>query len=247
MNQRRQIFKSETQRYAFIGVVFGLGFPVVATLIQIASEGLPLNLINILAVQSADPLLWIIDSAPFILGYVAMLAGRRQDASLQREIELIQKEGELIEAQNTLEERVVERTKELETQSQRLLVAAEIAKDAASSRNLADILQRSGKLIQERFGFYHTGLFLIDASREFAVLTASPTEAGRQMIENGHKLRVGFTGIVGRVASTGEPRIVLDTTLDATHKFNPLLPDTKSEMALPLRVEREIIGVLDVQ
>jgi GAF domain-containing protein len=247
MKQSGQIIQSETQRYALIGALFGLVFPVVATLIRIASENLPFNFSSIIAVQSADPLLWIIDTAPFILGYVAMLAGRRQDASLQREIELIQKEVELIEAQSTLEERVAERTKELEVQSQRLLVAAEIAKDAASSRNLSEILQRSGQLIQDRFGFYHTGLFLIDANREFAVLTASPTEAGKQMIENGHKLRVGYTGIVGRVASTGEPRIVLNTTLDATHEYNPLLPNTNSEMALPLRVEREIIGVLDVQ
>lgn len=247
MNQRRQLIQSETQRYALIGVLFGLMFPVIATLIRIFSENLSLNFTNIIAVQSDDPLIWIIDTAPFILGYVAMLAGRRQDASIQREIELIQKESELIEVQNSLEEKVSERTKELEIQSQRLLVAAEIAKDAASSRNLSDLLQRSGQLIQDRFGFYHTGLFLIDPNKEFAVLTASPTEAGRQMILNEHKLRVGYTGIVGRVASTGEPRIVLDTESDSTHEHNPLLPNTRSEMALPLRVDKEIIGVLDVQ
>ena len=216
MNQRRQIIQNETQRYALLGALFGLAFPVVATLIQIVSENRSINFDSIVVVQSNNPLIWIIDTAPFILGYVAMLAGRRQDASLQRESELIQKEAELIEAQNTLEQRVVERTKELETQSQRLFVAAEIAKEAASSRNLAELLQRSGQLIQERFGFYHTGLFLIDANREFAVLNASPTDAGKQMIENGHKLRIGHTGIVGRVASTGEPRIVLDITSDPT-------------------------------
>jgi GAF domain-containing protein len=67
------------------------------------------------------------------------------------------------------------------------------------------------------------------------------------MMINGHKLRVGHTGIVGQVASTGVSRVVLDTSQDAKHEHNPLLPNTRSEMALPLRVERDIIGVLDVQ
>jgi len=67
------------------------------------------------------------------------------------------------------------------------------------------------------------------------------------MVANGHQLRVGHSGIVGRVASTGEARIVLDTELDAVHFNNPLLPKTKSEMAIPLKVEKDTIGVLDVQ
>lgn len=146
-----------------------------------------------------------------------------------------------------LEQRVSDRTSELESQSNRLRVAAEIARDAATSRNLTDLLEQSGRLIQERFGFYHTGIFLLDTNREYAVLASSPTEAGKQMIENKHKLRVGEVGIVGRVAATGEPRITLDTGLDAIHFNNPLLPYTRSEMALPLTVENSLIGVLDVQ
>jgi GAF domain-containing protein len=67
------------------------------------------------------------------------------------------------------------------------------------------------------------------------------------MMVNGHRLRVGEVGIVGRVASTGEPRITLETGLDTVHFNNPLLPNTRSEMALPLKVENKIIGVLDVQ
>lgn len=247
MKQKNQFFQNDTQRYTFIGVLFGISFPIIATLIRISSADLPYNLSSALFVQSSDPLLWIIDTAPFIIGYISMLAGRRQDYSNQRETELVQKEIELTAAQRLLEERVAERTKELENQSQRLRVAAEIAKDAASSKNLSELLERAGQLIQDRFGFYHTGLFIIDTNKEFAVLTASPTDAGKQMIANGHKLRVGYTGIVGRVASTGEARVVLDTSLDSTHEHNPLLPNTLSEMALPLRVENMVIGVLDVQ
>jgi GAF domain-containing protein len=67
------------------------------------------------------------------------------------------------------------------------------------------------------------------------------------MIANNHKLRVGEVGIVGRVAYTEEPRITLDTGADAVYFDNPFLPNTRSEMALPLKVENRMIGVLDVQ
>jgi len=146
-----------------------------------------------------------------------------------------------------LEQRVADRTKELEDQSLRLRTSAEIARDAASAHSLTELLNKAGALIQERFGLYHTGIFLLDGSKEFAVLTASPTEAGRQMIASNHKLRVGEVGIVGRVAYTEEPRITLDTGADAVYFDNPFLPNTRSEMALPLKVENRMIGVLDVQ
>lgn len=146
-----------------------------------------------------------------------------------------------------LEQRVADRTKDLENQTLRLRVAAEIARDAASARDLNELLIRASDLIISRFNFYHIGIFLLDSNKEYAVLVASPTEPGRQMLENNHKLRVGEIGIVGRVAATGEPRIALDTDTDATFFNNPYLPNTRSEMALPLKVENNIIGVLDVQ
>jgi GAF domain-containing protein len=67
------------------------------------------------------------------------------------------------------------------------------------------------------------------------------------MLERGHKLQVGEVGIVGHVASTGEPRIALDVGEDAAHFAHPDLPNTRSEMALPLKVQDRVIGVLDVQ
>ena len=146
-----------------------------------------------------------------------------------------------------LEQRVIDRTKDLENQSLRLRASAEIARDAATAHNLTELLDKASELIQNRFELYHTGIFLLDNNKEFAVLTASPTEAGKQMIANNHKLRIGEVGIVGRVAFTEEPRITLDTGADAVFFNNPYLPKTRSEMALPLKVENRMIGVLDVQ
>ena len=147
----------------------------------------------------------------------------------------------------TLEQKVADRTEDLQKQANRLRVAAEVARDATTSQDLDELLTRSAQLVMDRFGFYHTGVFLIDPQREYAVLRASPTEAGEEMLRRQHRLRIGEVGIVGYAAATGEPRIALDTGLDVAYFNNPLLPNTRSEMALPLVVNNQIIGVLDVQ
>jgi GAF domain-containing protein/HAMP domain-containing protein len=147
----------------------------------------------------------------------------------------------------TLEHKVADRTEDLQKQASRLRLAAEVARDATTSRDLDELLNRSAQLVMDRFGFYHTGVFLIDPQREFAVLRASPTEAGQEMIRRQHRLRIGQVGIVGYVAATGEPRIALDTGQDVVYFNNPLLPNTRSELALPLMVNDQVIGVLDVQ
>ncbi|MGD2148603.1 MAG: response regulator, partial [Anaerolineae bacterium] len=94
---------------------------------------------------------------------------------------------------------------------------------------------------------YHAGIFLVDDPGEFAVLRAASSEGGQGMLERGHRLRVGQVGIVGYVAGSGEPRIALDVGEDAVFFDNPSLPHTRSEMAVPLKIRGEIIGVLDVQ
>jgi len=147
----------------------------------------------------------------------------------------------------TLETKVEERTKDLQKQANYLRIAAEVARDATTSQDLDELLNRAAQLILDRFDFYHTGIFLIDSDREFAVLRASPTEAGRKMLEQGHRLRLGQVGLVGYVAATGTPRIALDIGQDATYFNNPLLPNTRSEIAIPLNLDDRVLGVLDVQ
>jgi GAF domain-containing protein len=142
-----------------------------------------------------------------------------------------------------LEKRVHERTRELESQTNRLRLTAQIARDAASVRDVNRLLNQATALILERFDLYHTAIFLLDQRREYAILTASPTEAGRQMIAENYKLQIGTHDIIAEVAATGEPITILESSLVS----HPLLPDTRSEMALPLKVEGNLIGVLDVQ
>jgi GAF domain-containing protein len=182
-----------------------------------------------------------------VLGFVFLLIGQREQHLREANLQL---EHALQAAQTmreSLEMRVADRTRELERQSLRVRTAAEIARDVASVSDLDELLARASELIVGRFNFYHAGIFLLDENKEFAVLRASPTEAGRQLIANSHRLRVGEQGIVGRVAATGESRIALDTGTDAVYFDNPFLPATRSEVGLPLKTGHEIFGVLDIQ
>ena len=154
----------------------------------------------------------------------------------------------------SLEQRIEERTKELEGANQRnerrakqFEAIAQVAHATAANESLDTLLPRLASLVSEQFGFYHTGVFLIDDEREYAVLSAANSEGGKQMLQRGHKLQIGQTGIVGFVSAMGTPRIALDVGSDAVFFDNPDLPSTRSEMALPLHVSGEIIGVLDVQ
>jgi putative methionine-R-sulfoxide reductase with GAF domain/HAMP domain-containing protein len=146
-----------------------------------------------------------------------------------------------------LEQRVADRTRDLENQTLHLRAAAEVVRDAASVRDLDELLERSAQLVLDRFDFYHVGIFILDKNQEYATLTASPTEIGREQIAKHYRLRVGEAGTVGRVAATGEPRIAFTNGISEPRFDNPLLPDTRSEMALPLKVEGMVIGVLDIQ
>jgi GAF domain-containing protein/HAMP domain-containing protein len=146
-----------------------------------------------------------------------------------------------------LEERVAERTSDLQRRALQLQAAAEVARDAAGILDVDDLLGEAVKLISERFGFYHAGVFMIDASGENAVLRAASSEGGRRMLARGHSLAVGKVGIVGYVTGAGKPRIALDVGEDAVHFANPDLPKTRSEMALPLMTGERVIGALDVQ
>lgn len=128
-----------------------------------------------------------------------------------------------------------------------LQVAAEVARGATATLDVDQLLHETVRLISDRFGFYHAGVFLLDEEDRLAVLCAASSEGGQRMLDRGHRLPVGQVGIVGHVAATGKPRIVLNVGSDAVHLANPDLPDTRSEMALPLISRGRTIGVLDVQ
>jgi len=147
----------------------------------------------------------------------------------------------------SLSAQVAEQTLELQARSKQLEATALVAREAAGIRDLDSLLNSVTELISQYFGYYHAGIFLLDENKHFAVLQAANSEGGKRMLARGHKLGIGQTGVVGRVAATGKPRIALDVGEDRYYFDNPDLPETHSEMALPLKIQNRIIGVLDVQ
>ncbi len=155
---------------------------------------------------------------------------------------------------NTLEDRVRERTRELAQQNEALLfrtrqlqTVSDVARGIVSTQKMDTLLHQLTVLISERFGFYHVGVFLLDEKQEYAVLRAANSEGGRRMLARQHRLQVGQVGIVGYVTGAGEARIATDVGQDAVFFNNPDLPETRSEMALPLKANNAVIGALDVQ
>ncbi|HET9910192.1 MAG TPA: GAF domain-containing protein, partial [Anaerolineales bacterium] len=160
----------------------------------------------------------------------------------------------LSELTRNLEQRVNERTGELglanaknERRAAQFEAIAQVSRTISSTQDLNTLLPQIASVISRLFGFYHVGIFLIDSKGEFAVLSAANSEGGQKMLARNHRLKVGETGIVGYVTSTGSPRVALDTGADIVFFNNPDLPYTRSEIALPFKVGGQVIGALDVQ
>jgi GAF domain-containing protein len=128
-----------------------------------------------------------------------------------------------------------------------LQATAEVAQITATEFDLSRLLNKAVELIRERFDIYHAQVFLIDETREFANLIASSGEIGQRLIERQHRLAVGSKSVIGQVTGGGQP--VMSGTNDANpvHARNEFLPDTRTELALPIRDGGTIIGALDVQ
>jgi GAF domain-containing protein len=197
-------------------------------------------------------------------GILDLHTGRLRAALLKAETNeraLMETNQELNNLKTSLEQHIEERTAELSARTAELETAnrqvrrraaqlealAQVAQAVASIRDLQKLLPEIARTISEHFGFYHVGVFLLDEANEYAVLSATNSEGGRKMLERKHRLRVGQEGIVGYVTATGEPRIAMDVGQDAVFFDNPELPETHSEMALPLKTKSRIMGALDVQ
>ena len=153
-----------------------------------------------------------------------------------------------------LEKNISDRTRELENANEsnarraaQFEAIARVARTISSTQTMESLLPQIVDTISEQFGFYHVGIFLLDSHREYAILRAANSEGGKRMLDRNHRLLVGGTGIVGFVTNSGQPRVALDVGLDAAFFNNPDLPDTHSEVALPLLIGAEINGALDVQ
>jgi GAF domain-containing protein len=155
---------------------------------------------------------------------------------------------------NSVQTDLYARTSELSTTNQllqerteRLRAVAEVARIASSIQDFDILLPQITSAISKQLGFYHAGIFLVDEQKQYAILRSANTAGGLRMLARGHRLKLGEQGIVGFVTQTGTPRIALDVGQDAVFFNNPELPETRSELALPLKVGSVVIGALDLQ
>jgi len=146
-----------------------------------------------------------------------------------------------------LEELVSQRTRVLERRALQLQTTADIAKLSTELPEPQMLMSQAIELIRSRFGFYHASIFIMDETGNWADLTASTGEAGSKMIARHHRLALGSASIIGWVTANRLPRVALDVEQDPFHFKNPLLPETQSELAVPLLVGQRLLGALDVQ
>ena len=220
-----------------------------------------LAVLLLLAVILAGGLGWL--AARQIVGPIEELAGTAEqiaagDLSQKANIHRLDEIGtlgitfnkmteQLSEVLANLEQRVEERTQELQGRTEQLEAIADIARSIATIQASDQLLPEITKQVSERFGFYHVGIFLLDENKRYAVLQAANSEGGQKMLARGHRLGIGQQGIVGFVTSRGQARVALDVGAESVYFNNPDLPETHSEVALPLMLGQEIIGALDIQ
>jgi signal transduction histidine kinase/CheY-like chemotaxis protein len=164
----------------------------------------------------------------------ALTTARRNAAALQ------QTNRELTGIRASLEDRVAERTAQLN-------VSTEVAQAISAILDPNELISRVTQLIVERFNFYYAAAFLVDQDNELAVLVEATGRAGQLLKERGHRLEISGPSMVGTAIATRRPRIVQDVDRETMRFANPLLTETKSEVALPLIIGDQVLGALDVQ
>jgi GAF domain-containing protein len=252
--KRPTLSTTSTFRYSLLGILLGCIFPIAGMLLYIWINQLPFGWAACIEAQQNQKLLWIIDSAPLFLGLTLGLAGRREDSLLEIKINLEHTISERLSELNGINQELEAEAEgrrrdalQLKSTAEELQLISEVTRVMSMERDIEKLLPLITRLLSDRFGFYHVGIFMLDEARKYAVLKASNSAEGQRMLEHGHRLEVGQVGIVGNVAAAGLPRVASDVGEDAVYFNNPNLPETRSEIAMPLIARNQIIGVIDVQ
>jgi HAMP domain-containing protein len=146
---------------------------------------------------------------------------------------------DLSQLYRSLEARVEERTRQIRT-------AAQVARAVTSTPALADLLRQAVTLIRDRFGYRHVSIYFLDDSGEFAILQESTGEAGRRLMSGSHRIRLGEDTLIGWVSHHNQSRVASVREAEGFSLQTDVYPEAKAEVAIPLQVAGNMLGVLDV-
>lgn len=148
----------------------------------------------------------------------------------------------------------ITKSKQLELEIQESLVrrgeqvelTTQVAQEIAFAKDINEIFERVVTLVKERFNYYHAQIFRYSPTTDAMELVAGYGKTGEKMLKAGHKLVVG-QGVVGIAAATAHTMLAADVSQDRDWRPNPYLPNTKAELAVPIKFQDEVLGILDVQ
>lgn len=146
----------------------------------------------------------------------------------------------------SLEQRVAERTREIEARNTQLIIASQLSKTVTTILDVDELVQKVVELIQDRFNLYYVGLFLVDNPNQYAVLKAGTGDPGREMVARDHRIKLG-EGMIGWSILNSKARISQQVAEDPVRLSTAFLPNTQSEAAIPLRSRGQVIGALTIQ
>lgn len=185
---------------------------------------------------------WLTGSLTMMLTIILLVLGvvllQREFISAHKRAELVM--DDLVRGREQLEERVTERTRDL-------TLAADVGRSVSQLHDLGRLLPNAVELIRSQFSLYYAQIYLMDNTGRTLTLRAGTGGVGAELLRRGHRLAVGPGSINGVAAGEREAVIVADTATNPTFRPNPLLPETRSEMAVPLLIGERVVGVLDLQ
>lgn len=185
-------------------------------------------------------LLVLLGLTGFFVRYAVRRLQRMDTLVVQNTRALSEANAALTESRDTLRREQARLTR-------RLQAAISVTREAtAAAADQERLLTRVTAVVAQAFDFYHAALFWVNRATESVELRASSNAQGRRLIPAGYQLPIG-QGLVGSVASDGDVRLVRDVTADSVYVSHPNLPDTRSELAVPIALQGEVVGVLDVQ
>ncbi len=155
--------------------------------------------------------------------------------------------GRMLLKERTRKMRKVDAVGALMRRTHQLQTASEVSSAATSILELNELLPKVVELIRSQFDYYYVGIFLADENHEMVTLRAATGEMGRRMLASRHSLLIGSSSMVGWCVANNQARIALDVGEDAVRFKNPILPLTRSELALPLRARGQVIGAMTIQ